>query len=120
MFANVIIHVVDAQPSVNQLRLMTWNVRGWTNDNKQLRTNVIIGENPDITVVVETHLTGEDKVDIDGYHGISHNRQFRHIRANRNFGGVGILVKNCVFQVYDVVTVDKSVDGLLAANFLTN
>ena len=48
-----------------------------------------------------------------GYTWYGNNRSIRHTRARKGSGGVGILVKNDLFMVYDVKIIDKCMDGII-------
>ena len=67
----------------------------------------------------ETHLNGDQTVELQGYTWFGHNRDVKHRYAKRNFGGVGVLIKSWIFNEYDVETLDRSIDGILAIK-LTN
>ena len=47
------------------LKLTTWNIRGWTDNNKQLRKDVVQGEYSDKYDKNLTHLRGEEEIKID-------------------------------------------------------
>ena len=96
---------------------MSWNINGWFQGTKTVRSNVISGLYKDIVVLCETHLKGEDCVNVDGYISFNHNRLMRNIRAKKNYGGVCILVKNSLCNYYVLEIVDKSKDGILAIKF---
>ena len=89
-------------------------MRGYVQDNG-LRETIVKGENCDVVTLVETHLSGDNYVNISGYKCFQHNRQLRHFRAKSSFGGLCILVKNCLFEDYTIDIVDKSHEGILAA-----
>ena len=99
------------------LSLLSWNVNGWYHNTKQIRESVIVGINPDIGIIGETHLKDDEKVFINDYHCISHNRKVRHLRAKKNYGGVCILIKKHLDRYYSYTTVDKEHDGILAVKF---
>ena len=76
-------------------------MRGYVQDNG-LRETIVKGENCDVVTLVETHLSGDNYVNISGYKCFQHNRQLRHFRAKSSFGGLCILVKNCLFEDYTI------------------
>ena len=43
----------------------------------------------------------------------THNRQITHINAPKGSGGVGIFVRNGIYEEYEISIVDKSFDGIL-------
>ena len=61
----------------------------------------------------ETHLSQKQSIEIDNYTFFSHNRQITHKRAPKTFGGVGTLVKNVLFNWYDICVFDKCIDGII-------
>ena len=65
----------------------------------------------------ETHHGPEDKLELDDYIGFTHPRLKKHRNINRYFGGVGVLVKRSVLNVFDVCVVDKSTQDLLILLF---
>ena len=71
-----------------------------------------------MVVLCETHLRSNDEtIDVPLYTCISYPRQFRHVRAKRNYGGVCILVRNCLLQYFDFNIIERSYDGILAVKF---
>ena len=88
-------------------------MRGYIEDNG-LRNSIILGENCDIVTLVETHLSSDSLVHIDGYKCFQHNRVLRHFRARSASGGLCILVKNSLLTEYEICVVDKSYDGIMA------
>ncbi len=56
------------------IKIIEWNIRGWTKDNKHLRERIILGEYAHV-IIVETHLNEDKAVDIEGYKCIQHNRR---------------------------------------------
>lgn len=47
--------------------LAHWNVNGWTMRNCELRSVIIHSLKLDIISINETHLVGEDAIDLEGY-----------------------------------------------------
>ena len=90
-------------------------------NTKQIRESVIVRINPDIGIICETHLKDDEKVFIDYYHCISHNRKVRHLRSKKNYGGVCILIKKHLDRYYSYTTVDKETTwGRDAAGFYSH
>ena len=74
---------------------MTWNINGWSRDHRQLRLDIIKGENPDVLTIVETHLDNinEQSVSIgEEYTSYSHNRQTINACAPYQKGGLCIYI----------------------------
>ena len=92
---------------------MTWNVNSWTQNNKTLRENIIVNMSCDIVCLNETHLSGNDIIDVSGYTCFGFNRQTRHVKATKTSGGVGILVKDSCFENFHVRIIDRNFDGVL-------
>lgn len=96
---------------------MTWNINGWTPNNRILRETIIAHLKPDILCLCETHLEKEETIQLEGYHFVPFNRKLRHVNAPKIHGGVGILIKDELYNIYSIVTVDKTIDGLLGVKF---
>ena len=95
------------------LKIVSLNTCGWTPQNAQLREEIIRTQDLDIITISETHLKGEELLVMNDYTWFGHNRRSTHINAWRGSGGVGVLVKGSVLQIYDVLIYDKSYDGIL-------
>jgi hypothetical protein len=67
----------------------------------------------DIFTVCETFLKGSQEPKIDGFTWIGNNRGHLHANAHRGSGGVGAFLKNELFDVCDITTLDKSVEDIL-------
>ena len=67
----------------------------------------------DLIGLAETHLIGNSKVEIPGYTWFGQNRKSLHFRTRKGSGGVGFLVKNSLFDQYDIHVCDDSFEGLL-------
>ncbi|CAG2188553.1 unnamed protein product [Mytilus edulis] len=50
---------------------------------------------------------------MEGYSWYGFNRSEIHINAPKSSGGVGILIKDWIFEIFKVSVIDKSVDGVL-------
>ena len=96
---------------------MTWNINGWTENNCILRENIISHLKPHILCIIETHLDRDRTIQVNGYQFIKHNRTVKHRRAPKTHGGVGILVKDELYETYNIQVVDKSIDGILGVKF---
>ena len=93
---------------------MNWNINGWYKDSCLLRSRIISNIAADFVAISETHLKGDEKIDIPGYFCITNNRVLRNLRAKRNSGGVCLLVKETVKSTLVIDVIDKSYDGILA------
>ena len=78
-----------------------------------MRRNIIQSANCDITCISETHLQQNDTLAVDGFRWYGHNRHSTHHKAPKGSGGVGIFVKDSVFDRYKVRVVDKTIDGII-------
>ena len=54
---------------------------------------------------------------LDEYTFLSHNRKNIHRKAKRASGGVGVFVKNELFQQYHVSVLDDTVEDILWLKF---
>ena len=80
-----------------------------------------MGIKPDVLLLQETHLNGDNIINIDGYISdvlFFNNRTERHVNANKDYGGVAILFHNTVHNLYDISLVDKSYDGVIIVNLV--
>ena len=60
---------------------------------------------------------------MNNYSWKGHCRSTRHVRANRQFGGVGILIKNTILNEFDISVISDCFDGIfgiLFTNILTD
>ena len=96
---------------------MHWNVNGWTRGNELIRTQILDKINANIICINETFLTGQNTISIDGYTWYEHNRPTKHVNARRGSGGVGLFVRNELFNHFKVEIKDKSIDGILLLQF---
>ena len=97
----------------NSLKIVHWNVNGWTRDNELIRTRILDKINADIIYINETFLTDQSTIFIDGYTWYGHNRPTKHVNARRGSGGVGPFVRNELFNHFKVEIIDKSTNGIL-------
>ena len=78
-----------------------------------MRTKLIDHIDAQIICINETHLKNNQTINFDGYKFYAHNRQITHINAPKGSGGVGIFVRNSIYEEYEISIVDKSFDGIL-------
>jgi hypothetical protein len=71
----------------------------------------------DMLCIAETHLTGAGILTVDGYTWIGQNRKRIHVRAKVGSGGVGVLVKNELYQQFDVCVLEDKYEGILWLSF---
>ncbi len=97
----------------NNINLMCWNINDWTDNNKILREKIINHLNPDILSLMETHLENEQVIKIDNYVFQHIYRQCKHKRAPKIHGGIGILIKDGLYNTFKIKNIDKCVEGIL-------
>ena len=100
-------------PALNKFKICSWNINGWTDANSCIRKGIIDIINPDILCLNETHLSGSESINIEKYTFYGFNRPFKHVKAPKASGGVGILVNDSMLLNYDVQTIDKTIDGII-------
>lgn len=91
------------------------NVNGFTSQNAKLKEKLCKYGDPDIICITETHLSS-DEFSIEGYKWYGNCRKFKKKNGVKTFGGVGILVKDSVFDEYNVAVCANDYDGLLAVS----
>ncbi|WAR15860.1 LOW QUALITY PROTEIN: hypothetical protein MAR_030454, partial [Mya arenaria] len=67
----------------------------------------------DITCICETHLNNQNIIEINDYNWYGFNRAEIHIYTPKASGGVGVLVKSKLCDIYDVQIVDRSFDCII-------
>ena len=100
------------------MRICSWNINGWTNQNCLLRKSIIHKVNLNICFLNEIHLSDEYKLEIDGYYCIQYSRKSKHKNAKKFSGGVAILIKHDFLDLYESKVIDKTLDGILSVKFL--
>lgn len=87
-------------------------MRGWSInpnlDDYNLRSLSIIDSELDINGVAESHLQGNNILNIEGYNGYGNNRQNIHVNARTGSGGVGFLIKKRTFNEFNVPVLKNS------------
>lgn len=98
------------------MKIGFWNVRGWNSnadsDNSILRTSCVLDSNCDILGVAETHLLNNDILNIDGFRWFGLNRKHVHKNAKTGSGGVGFLIKDDIYNEFDIHVLDNSYEGI--------
>jgi len=103
-----------SSPTDGKVRCGVWNMRGFVrNDHCRLREKVIIASDLDLLCVCETFLRGNDGINIPGYRWFGNNRLNISKRAVRGSGGVGILIKDSLFNKYSIDIVDKNYEDII-------
>ena len=67
----------------------------------------------DVICINETHLKATQVIELEGYHFYGYNRTSIHINAPKGSGGVGIFVRNTLYDTFDISTIDKLYGGIL-------
>ncbi len=101
------------------MRIASWNVNSWTPSNCETRITLLSALKPDIICLQETKLLPGDKINVDGYKWIPFNRTYVRRTAKTGSGGIGILVKKSMYDVFSVDIIDKQYEGILRIK-LTN
>ncbi|CAC5394515.1 unnamed protein product [Mytilus coruscus] len=65
----------------------------------------------------QTHLVKNNKISVDGYTWFGHNRIGIHIRGKAVSGGVGFFVRNDLIELFNVIVVEDSIDGICWLKF---
>ena len=101
------------------LNISTWNSAGWTSENENLRQAILKTTDSEIILVQETHLANntDNQPSLDGYKWYGHCRTVRHVNSNLTHGGIGIFVKDSLFEHFIVSVLDNSYDGILCLLF---
>lgn len=82
-------------------------------DNYILRESCLLKCDLDILGIAETHLLHDNVLQVEGYKWFGLNRTIIHKRAKLGSGGIGFLVKNQLFNVFDISIVQNSFEGIL-------
>ena len=99
---------------LRSVRWGLWNVRGFAQkDHCRLRECVVQAMNLDIICLCETFLRNNDSIRIKGYRWFGNNRKTISRRAIRGSRGVGILVKDSLFDSFSIGIVDKKNEDIL-------
>ena len=90
-------------------------MNGWTTRNvgHELRCTVLGSYDADLICVNKTHLKPGEEISMSGYKFINHPCYQSELLGYKGHGGVGILVKNNVYNEYKVSTVYKDYEGIL-------
>ena len=83
---------------------------GWYRSKSKLE--IIVNSDADIICLAETHLQRDESITLEGYTWFGHNRLQIHRNAIRGSGGVGILIKNSIFESYSVAVVNQDYEDI--------
>ena len=61
----------------------------------------------------ETHLKSTQVIELEGYQFYGHNSMSIYVNAPKGSGGVGIFVRNTLFEIFDISVINRSNDGIL-------
>ena len=94
---------------------MHTNINGWTTRNvgHELRCTVLGSYDADLICVNETHLKPGEEISMPGYKFVNHPHYQSEVLGYKGHGGIGILVKDDVYNWYKVSMVYKDYEGIL-------
>lgn len=99
------------------MRCGFWNTNGWSKDpqsnNYRIRKAVMDFSCLDVVGIAESHLVGDNELNVPGYVWLGQNRKKLHIRAKGGSGGVGFLISENLLVSHSVTVLDSSEEGLL-------
>ena len=98
---------------INDLSILQWNVKNWTQKNYKFREDVIRRLNPDIICLNETKLRRNETIELADYELFGHTRLKLKITATCEPGGVAFLIKSSVACKFNITCVDKLFEGIL-------
>ena len=81
-----------------------------------IRKECLDSLNLDIIGVAESHLLGQNSLEIDGYKWFGNNRKSVHTKARKGSGGVGIFVKSELFEHFRIEKLNDNTEGILWIN----
>lgn len=79
-----------------------------------LKQRIFLYGNPDFVCLSETHLSDNEIINLKGYKWFGNNRKVSETGRKRKSGGVGILVKNGIFEEYSVSLCSAEFEGILS------
>lgn len=85
--------------------------------NKELRCHIFEYTNADIISLNETKINSENALNVNNYYYFDNCRKSTHVNAPTASGGVGLLVKESMVELFDVTEVDKTYTDILALRF---
>ncbi len=69
---------------------MSWTINGWHERIYMVREQITKSLKPDLIIIGETQIEGDNAISIDGYEPLMFSIKDRHRLAPRQFGGVAI------------------------------
>ncbi|CAC5387862.1 unnamed protein product [Mytilus coruscus] len=93
------------------------NVAGLTRENCQLRSKILKSIECNIIAISETHLAGQDEINVTGYTWLGFNRTNIHRNAPKASGRVGILLSSWLLKYFNVSKIDNTFEGILGVKF---
>ena len=90
-----------------------------TKDKSVIQIASILMYDLDIIGIAETHLRDDTTPQLDGYTAFTHNRPQQHRRARCRSGGVCLLVKNYINELYNVSILDNKTEDILWVKFIS-
>ena len=97
----------------NSLKIIHWNMYGITPTNWSFKSKILKGIKADIICVNETHLLPRAKVELEGFNANLHNRTKVNENAKRGYGGVGIFIKNTLYDNFSIEVIDDEKEDIL-------
>ena len=91
-----------------------WNVRGW-NPNAETDNSII--KRSIIDIISESHLKGNEILNLPGFIWFGHNRQALHVNARTGSGGLGLLVKDYLLNCFAIDMVEDDTESILWIKF---
>lgn len=100
--------------------MISWNVNSWTQTNGELRAELIKIHEPHIICLQETKLLHDDKITLDGYRFYGNNRNNIKVTATCGSGGVALLVRNDIAEIYTISCTSNEFEGIISCRFVHN
>ena len=97
----------------NVINIAAWNTGGWHGSNQLPREEILYRLAADIVFLSETKTSHEEHVSLMGYCTFSHNRVKIHKLATHGSGGTAFLVKQDLFNTYDIEPILCEIDGII-------
>ncbi len=96
-----------------QIKVISWNVGGWTDDNECLRLSVINHFNADIICLGVTHLKGCKTISLGtDCRCYDHRRQAINTYAQKCSGGICFCIKLSILENNIIEGIYKCYDGI--------
>ena len=74
---------------------------------------------PDIVCLQEIHLKGNNVINFGNYKWFGLNRPLQKKTLKRGSGGIGILVKDHIFEIFNVTVIKRNTDSILGVKFVS-